>query len=206
MTDEPDLVPGMPFHYYRPPKWIARCIVGLFVLGALNLAGLTMSLLYDLKQQEYIMGRGDYRDAEAQRIEQQAQERIRAGLCDLLDQLPASPLLDVPRGKYGCGPGLPPAPPPPPSAPASESRTPAASTQQQSRPERPQLPGLPPAPGVPRPPASSTPTQQQPAPATPPPAAEPAPEPVTEPQPDQPPPDDPEPVTDPVCRLIGVCL
>ena len=53
--------------------------------------------------EEYIEGRGEYRDREAERLEQ----RIDRALCDLLSQLPASALLDEVRARYGCGPGRP---------------------------------------------------------------------------------------------------
>lgn len=100
MSDTPDdLVPGMPFHYHRPPKWIARCIVGLFVLGALNLSGLTMSLIYDMQQQEYIEGRGEYRDAQTDRIE----NLISTVVCDILGEFPAGDArADRLRVRYDC--------------------------------------------------------------------------------------------------------
>lgn len=51
----------------------------------------------------YILGRGQARDEELQRID----ERVTRSICDLLDQLPEGGLLDRPRLKYGCGPGIP---------------------------------------------------------------------------------------------------
>lgn len=55
----------------------------------------------------YILGRGHARDVENRETQRQTRELIRQGMCDLLDQLPASAVLDGPRRKYGCGPGIP---------------------------------------------------------------------------------------------------
>jgi hypothetical protein len=51
----------------------------------------------------YVLDRGQARDEELRRID----ERINRSVCDLLDQLPEGGLLDRPRQKYGCGPGIP---------------------------------------------------------------------------------------------------
>ena len=52
--------------------------------------------------EEFVEGRGEQRDRE-----NDAQDvRIKRAICDLLDQLPEGRLLDRPRAKYGCGPGL----------------------------------------------------------------------------------------------------
>lgn len=50
-----------------------------------------------------IAQRGERRDEENERL----QDQIRQSTCDLLDQLPEGGLLDRPRSKYGCGPGIP---------------------------------------------------------------------------------------------------
>jgi hypothetical protein len=52
---------------------------------------------------DYVHGKGQQRDQENARLNQ----RINDAICDLLDQLPEGPLLDRPREKYGCGPGIP---------------------------------------------------------------------------------------------------
>lgn len=60
------------------------------------------------QQQQYIEGRGEYRDRESARIAAESTERIRRATCDLLDTFPAGlPSLERARAKYGCGPGLP---------------------------------------------------------------------------------------------------
>lgn len=153
--------------------------------------------------EDYVQGRGEYRDREAERLEREAQERIRAGLCDLLDQLPVSPLLDQPRAKYGCGPGAAVAEPAVgPQAPPAADRTPAdlpvagkPPTARPSSPATTTAAGAAPTPVVP-PPAAATPT------------ATPAPTPTPPAAPTSAPPRllDVEPFTDPVCRLLGVCL
>lgn len=79
---------------------IIRAMVGLVVILAAIVAMLTS---YVFQQQQYIEGRGEQRDAENERLNQ----RINDSICDLLDQLPEGGLLDRPRQKYGCGPGIP---------------------------------------------------------------------------------------------------
>jgi hypothetical protein len=73
----------------------------LAVVALLLAVGTLTYFVY--QQQQYVQGRGEYRDAEAQRLE----ESFRRGICDLLDQLPSGALLDRPRAKYDCGPGIP---------------------------------------------------------------------------------------------------
>lgn len=51
----------------------------------------------------YIVVLKDARDTESARIDQ----RITTSMCDLLDQFPAGGLLERPRHKFHCGPGLP---------------------------------------------------------------------------------------------------
>lgn len=104
MSESPEGCHSHPF-----PKSIVLlvtiCLVGLLagvVLAAVQVHRTNARLA---ALEEYVQGRGEFRDREADRLE----ERIRRGLCDLLDQLPAYPDLDRPRQKYGCGPGLDPA-------------------------------------------------------------------------------------------------
>lgn len=90
-------------HDHRPPSWERRAIILLAVGLTLCLVGLGVGAIYLFQAHQYIEGRGEYRDAETQRLEQ----RITDAVCDLLDQLPAGGLLERPRSKYGCGPGYP---------------------------------------------------------------------------------------------------
>lgn len=85
------------------PPWLRRAVITLVVVAALELAGLSVGAVYVYQQQQYVEGRGEYRDREAARLE----EQIRRSVCDLLDQLPEGGLLERPRTKYGCGPGIP---------------------------------------------------------------------------------------------------
>lgn len=79
---------------------ILKALVGAVVALLLIVGLLTY---YVLQMMGYVQGRGAYRDAEADRLN----ERINESICDLLDQLPEGGLLDRPREKYGCGEGIP---------------------------------------------------------------------------------------------------
>lgn len=88
---------------YRHKRRV-HLLLGIAVL-VLALAVATLTF-FVYQQQLYIEGRGEYRDAEARRVETESKERIRRAMCDLLDTLPEGGLLDLPRAKYGCGPGI----------------------------------------------------------------------------------------------------
>jgi hypothetical protein len=81
----------------------------LTILKALVLVVVVLTLMvglltyYVFQQQAYIEGRGVQRDRE----NEQLQQAIVDAVCDLLDQLPEGGLLDRPRDRYGCGPGIP---------------------------------------------------------------------------------------------------
>lgn len=60
-------------------------------------------LLADAGLVWFIIARGEARDEAELRLRQE----IRAGQCELLDALPADPLLDQVREEFGCGPGRP---------------------------------------------------------------------------------------------------
>ena len=177
------------------PRWLVRAVIGLAAMSALLLVGIVVGAVYVYQQQQFIEGRGELRDQENERLNQ----RINDAICDLLDQLPEGELLDRPRGKYGCGPGIALEDLPedvrrrfdPPAAPAAPATTvPAAPTT---------LPpvGAPAAPNPPRPSSSTRPPA----------------EPTTAPSPAAPTPAEPsppagplDPVTDTVCQLVNVCL
>jgi hypothetical protein len=100
-----------PGHSHKLPLLVIAllgvCIAGL--LAGIILMGVsvhrTNARLASLE--EYVEGRGEYRDREADALEGRMEESVRQGLCDLLDQFPGpSRFLDGPRAKYGCGPGV----------------------------------------------------------------------------------------------------
>lgn len=94
-------------HSHELPAWLRRMLV---IIGAFMLlvgVGLGCLTYYVYLDHEYVLGRGQYRDDEAVRIQQQTTEQIRSAICDLLDGLPAGPLLDPKRAQYSCGPGVP---------------------------------------------------------------------------------------------------
>lgn len=147
-------------------------------------------------QEQYILGKGEQRDRENAEME----ERIREGICKLLDGFPSTPLLDLRRAEFGCGPGLPvDAFPPevqqelngrnqPRTAPPSESAQ-AATPPPVGTPAVPNPPRAVEAPPPPRegPGAASEPEQPEPAP---------EPDPLL----------DLEPATDPLCDALAICL
>jgi hypothetical protein len=94
----------------------------------------------------FIVDRGEERDRQSRETNQ----RINDAICDLLDQLPEGPLLDRPRDKYGCGPGIPLEDLPPEQAEQlrqQRGQTPAPSVPAESPAVPPQAaPGPPPAP------------------------------------------------------------
>jgi hypothetical protein len=209
----------IPPHRHRSARRQWAAIVVLYLVLALN------TYLVILNYQ-YVLGRGQYRDAEAQRIEQENTERVRIAVCDVLDHLPAGGLLDPTRTEYGCGPGipvesLPPEaqeqlqqfasgiPEPEPAEPTPGVKATPAPSSRSAVTTAPAPTAAPPAPApaappvAPRPPVQPAPT---PAPA-PVPAPTPAPaQPAPAPSPSPAPLVDGTPLTDTLCGLIGVCL
>jgi hypothetical protein len=179
---------------YRLPRSTRRILTALVLAVVALLLAVGTLTVFVYRQQQYVEGRGEYRDAESARMEAESQERIRRAMCDLLDTLPEGGLLDRPRAKYGCGPGLP-----------IDQLTPQERENLQRRdaslePEPEPEPQSAPAParafedGAPVSPAQPT---------TPP--APPRPTPTPEPTPTTPPPVDPQPLTELVCDVTGVC-
>jgi hypothetical protein len=102
----PDIPEGAsaPTHSHRLPRIVAGCLAGLIAVNVLVLTGLALLATFVYQDHEYVQGRGEYRDQETDRLE----EEIRQGKCDLLDGLPAdSRVLDRLRQENGCGPGIP---------------------------------------------------------------------------------------------------
>lgn len=201
MTREP--VDG---HVHRIKPAVA-VLLGVCIVGLL--AGIVLSYMQAQATErrlavleEYIEGRGQYRDAEADRLE----ARIAEGICDLLEQLPQTALLDEVRGKYGCGPGrpveefppqvrqelsgqaAPPSPTPRRPPPAVETADPAPEQPSELR-----------RGGDPLPPRTGpSPTTPPPAPVAP---ASPSPSPERQPLIDL------QPLTDPLlCQGLGICI
>lgn len=95
--------PSPPAHVHRLPKVVRLALSGLVFAVFLLLVAVGFLTVYVHQANQYVQGRGEYRDRETARLE----EQIRTSICDLLDQLPEGGLLDRPREKYGCGPGIP---------------------------------------------------------------------------------------------------
>lgn len=102
-----EMLPGPPVHEHKLPGVVRLGLAGLSIALLLLAVAVGLMAIYVYQANQYVQGRGDYRDAEAQRLEQEATERSRRSTCDLLDQLPATALLDRVRAKYQCGPGTP---------------------------------------------------------------------------------------------------
>lgn len=125
----------------RLPKVVRLSIIGLAAAVFLALVGVGLLATYVYQQQQYIQGKGEQRDRENAEL----QEQIRQSICDLLDQLPEGGLLERPRIKYDCGPGIP-----------LEQLTPQEQAQVRARPTVPPPPPPMGSPAVPNPPRPST--------------------------------------------------
>lgn len=65
--------------------------------------GIVLLLLVNVALVAYVFIARESRDEQ----NRQTNQRINQSICDLLDQLPEGGLLERPRAKYGCGPGIP---------------------------------------------------------------------------------------------------
>lgn len=92
-----------PGHTHQLPGALLTILKALVLVVVVLAVMVSLLTYYVFQQQAYIEGRGHVRDAENERTNQ----RINDALCDLLDQLPEGGLLDRPRDRYGCGPGIP---------------------------------------------------------------------------------------------------
>ena len=200
-------------HDHELPPWVRRTLLAVGAFMLLFGVGLGCLTYYVYQDHEYVMGRGQFRDAEAVRVQQQTTEQIRTAMCDLLDGLPAGPLLDPKRIQYDCGPGVPFEALPPeqqeqlqqfsggldiPQEPTPMVR-PMPDEPAVSSPESTDAPSPTPTPAPPAVAPDEPPTPGLPpvAPAAP---AAPAPTPAVPPLVDL------TPVTDPLCAALGVCL
>jgi len=91
-------------HDHQVPRPLRFALVAL-TLMVLVLACCVWGLgVAVLRADEYVKGRGEYRDAETARMQQELNDLA----CGMLDTLPADePLLHPMRDKYHCGPGVP---------------------------------------------------------------------------------------------------
>lgn len=94
-------------HTHRLPPTVRFAFIGLTLAVFLCLIGIGLMAGAVYQANQYMQGRGEYRDQEAARMEAEWQERFRQGQCDLLDKFPEGGWLDGPRADYGCGPGIP---------------------------------------------------------------------------------------------------
>ena len=179
--------PNPPAHVHRLPPVVRIAVVGLVAAVFLLLVAVGFLTIYVYQANQYVQGRGEFRDRETARL----QEQQRRATCDLLDQLPEGGLLDRPRTKYHCGPGIP-----------LEQLSPQEQAQLQGRTQPPAAPPLRATPGVPPPQSAPLGSAARPAPSSPVPPPEPAPEPSPSPSPLV----DLGPVTDPICKTLSVCF
>ena len=83
-------------HAHRHPRWPTFALAALVLLVMLAVVILTV---FVGNLQAYVNGRGEYRDAEAQRIE----ARINMAVCDILREFPAGDArADRLRLRYEC--------------------------------------------------------------------------------------------------------
>lgn len=185
MTAEPAVPPE---HTHRLPRVVRLALIGLTAAVFLSLAADGLLATYVFQQQQYIAGKGQQRDRENARTN----ERINSAICDLLDQLPEGGLLERPRAKYGCGPGIP-----------LSQLTPQEQAQLSGRATATTVtPAAPRSTAIPKPGSAAVPNPPRTAPGTLPPRTGPGPR--SAPTPTAPALLDP--VTKPVCDLAGVCI
>lgn len=96
-----------PGHSHPIPAWLL-IVVSICVVGLLASVVLVSVQSYQTNKrlsalEEYVQGRGEFRDEEVERQD----EQFRVGICDVLSSLPEDQLLDTLRFKYHCGPGIP---------------------------------------------------------------------------------------------------
>lgn len=94
-------------HDHRIPLSL-QLMVAISVLGLLASAVIMVGYIHDTNArittlEQYVQGRGEYRDREQARLE----EQMRADWCRVLDMLPEGQFLDVLRAEKDCGPGIP---------------------------------------------------------------------------------------------------
>jgi hypothetical protein len=83
-------------HDHGMPRWLICCLIVMMIVELMIIV-----IIWLLVQRQQTLSH--YRNQETARTRQE----MRDGFCDLLDQFPQSALLDAPRQKYHCGPGIP---------------------------------------------------------------------------------------------------
>lgn len=91
--------PQAPAHVHRLPGSVRVALAGLAAAVLLLAVAVGLMAVYVYQANLYVQGRGEYRDAEAQRIE----DRIDGVVCDILGEFPAGdPRADRLRARYEC--------------------------------------------------------------------------------------------------------
>jgi hypothetical protein len=139
-------------HDHGLPGWLKPAFIGCGVA----ILALVVAVIYLMI---YIIGRGQVREQQIQ----DTRDQVREQLCDVLDGLPQGGVLDLTRGRLGCGPGLPLSQfspdiqqrlsptPPQPSAPVVQQPAPSPSAAPEPPPAAPATPEPPPAADSPAP-------------------------------------------------------
>jgi len=91
--------PEAPAHVHRLPGSVRAALAGLAVVSLLLLVAVSLMAISVYQADQYVQGRGEYRDAEAQRMEQYIGQVV----CDILAEFPAGDArADRLRGRYDC--------------------------------------------------------------------------------------------------------
>ena len=94
-------------HDHRLPLSLQALVIvsflGLLAAGIILFVYIVQTNERVGRLEEYVAGRGEYRDQEAARLK----EEVRSNWCEVLDTLPAGEALDRVRVKFDCGPGMP---------------------------------------------------------------------------------------------------
>ena len=95
--------PETPMHVHRLPGSVRAAVFGLSAAVLLLAVALGLMAVYVYQAHQYVQGRGQYRDAQAARIEQAATEEVRQAACDILGEFPAGDArADRLRVRYDC--------------------------------------------------------------------------------------------------------
>lgn len=86
-------------HVHRLPASVRLALIGLTGAVFLLIVALGLTAIYVYQANQYVQGRGEFRNAEATRIE----DRIDRVVCDILGEFPAGePRADRLRARYDC--------------------------------------------------------------------------------------------------------
>jgi hypothetical protein len=91
--------PQVPAHVHRLAGSVRWALAGLVAAVALLLVAVGLMAVYVHQANQYVQGRGEYRNAEAARLD----DRIDQVVCDILGEFPAGePRADRLRVRYDC--------------------------------------------------------------------------------------------------------